>query len=296
MPAAAHGIAGNRFFPATIATDDPAVADELSLPTLASFKTADDPAATETDVSAEYSKRITSRLGVSFADTWTELATAGRPSHSGFQTLETTVKYQLLTSASHEAIVSLGVSIDWGGTGARGIGADAVSAVTPTLYFGKGAGDLPQALSWARPFAITGVIGLQTPTLAHETLAATDPITGAPVTTIQSTTRVLQTGLALEYSLAYLSAHVRDLGFPALINQITPLVELSFSSPVANEHGAGTTGTISPGLIWSGRHFQVGAEAMIPANKASGRAVGGVVQLPFFLDDLFPRSIGKPVL
>ncbi len=31
--ALAHGFAGDRFFPATILTDDPFVADEMSLPT-----------------------------------------------------------------------------------------------------------------------------------------------------------------------------------------------------------------------------------------------------------------------
>ena len=32
-PAHAHGIAGDRLFPATLSIDDPAVGDELSLPT-----------------------------------------------------------------------------------------------------------------------------------------------------------------------------------------------------------------------------------------------------------------------
>src|SRR5260370_201145 len=32
--ALAHGLAGKRFFPATLATDDPFVSDELSLPTI----------------------------------------------------------------------------------------------------------------------------------------------------------------------------------------------------------------------------------------------------------------------
>ena len=32
--ALAHGFAGDRFFPATILTDDPFVADEMSLPTV----------------------------------------------------------------------------------------------------------------------------------------------------------------------------------------------------------------------------------------------------------------------
>ncbi|MGA8317897.1 MAG: hypothetical protein WB768_18855, partial [Bradyrhizobium sp.] len=38
---------GARFFPATLATDDPCVADELSLPTVSWSKTGDFPAATE---------------------------------------------------------------------------------------------------------------------------------------------------------------------------------------------------------------------------------------------------------
>ena len=34
-----HGFAGKRFFPATLSTDDPFVADELSLPTISSIVT-----------------------------------------------------------------------------------------------------------------------------------------------------------------------------------------------------------------------------------------------------------------
>lgn len=37
-PLSAHGFAGKRFFPATLATEDPFVADELSLPTISSRK------------------------------------------------------------------------------------------------------------------------------------------------------------------------------------------------------------------------------------------------------------------
>ena len=38
-----QGIVGDRFFPATLITDDPAVADELTLPQVDGLKTADDP-------------------------------------------------------------------------------------------------------------------------------------------------------------------------------------------------------------------------------------------------------------
>src|SRR6516165_2408365 len=51
----AHCFVGPRFFPATLATDDPCVADEVSLPTVAWSKTGDMPAATEWDISADIS-------------------------------------------------------------------------------------------------------------------------------------------------------------------------------------------------------------------------------------------------
>ena len=41
--AAAHEIAGNRFFPATLAIDDPGVNDELAAPTISMTKSGDEP-------------------------------------------------------------------------------------------------------------------------------------------------------------------------------------------------------------------------------------------------------------
>ena len=55
------------------------------------------------------------------------------------------------------------------------------------------------------------------------------------------------------------------------------------------------TGTIQPGIIWAGPYFQIGAEAIIPANRLTGHGYGGVIQLHFYLDDIFPRSIGRPI-
>ena len=76
-----------------------------------------------------------------------------------------------------------------------------------------------------------------------------------------------------------------------------PIVEFQFQTPVANYRGSGigTTGTVSPGVIWIGKYFQVGLEAIIPVNRASGTGVGVLAQLHFYLDDLFPNSLGKPI-
>lgn len=292
-PAQAHGVAGDRFFPATLATDDPAVADELSLPTFTRLKTGDDPSATETDISGEYSKRLTRNLGISFADSWTHLRTPGEGRVSGFQNLETTLKYQFLTSARHEAILSAGISAEWGGSGSDKVGAERNGTITPTLYFGKGAGDLPESLGWARPFAVTGVLGYAIPAQPHERAPNPDCPDCAPIR--QGATRALNYGLTLQYSLRYLSTQVKDYGLPAFVNQLTPLVEFAASSPVANAHGLKTTGTVNPGVIWSGRRMQLGLEAQVPINRDSGKTVGVLLQAHWFLDDLFPRSIGKPI-
>jgi len=66
-PALAHGFAGKRFFPATIQTDDPFVADEGSLPTITWNPTAAD-GSHETDYGIDLAKRITPDFGVTFSE------------------------------------------------------------------------------------------------------------------------------------------------------------------------------------------------------------------------------------
>lgn len=175
----AHEIVGNRMFPATLAIDDPGVADELSLPTVSWFKTGDDPSVKQRDISGEYSKRITEDFGVSFGCTWSHIYAPGGPNMvgaSGFQNLDTTFKYRVFKNAEHEFVMSLGLSIEWGGSGAQDVGAERFTVYTPTVYFGKGFGDLPSSMGWARPFAITGQFGYAIPSSASTT--TTDPDTG----------------------------------------------------------------------------------------------------------------------
>jgi hypothetical protein len=82
---------------------------------------------------------------------------------NGFQNLETTFKYRVFKDPAHEFVMSVGLSVEWGGTGARSVGADPFNTYTPTVYFGKGFGDLPDTLSWIRPVAVTGQIGYAIP-------------------------------------------------------------------------------------------------------------------------------------
>src|SRR5438105_1471156 len=170
-PAFAHGFAGKRFFPATLATDDPFVADELSLPTVSSTNTkasGDDPAARTTATSIDYTKRITPSFGVGLSAT------------------------------------GLRMVPDGGDTG-------------------KGAG-LPE------PF-----------------------------------------------------------------KRMIPILEVSLQKPIDRGRGP-TTGTWNPGVLWAGRYMQFGIEAILPINSSSPVRHGWIAQIHFFMDDLFPRSFGWPMV
>src|SRR5438270_11704867 len=81
------------------------------------------------------------------------------------------------------------------------------------------------------------------------------------------------------------------------INQFIPLSDATLQTPVPNTFTSGpvTTGTINPGFIWVWNTFQIGIEALIPINRQSGTNVGVIAQLPFYLDDIDPRGIGKPI-
>src|SRR3984957_3392511 len=114
----AHCFVGARFFPATLATDDPCVADEMSLPTVQWSKTADMPPATQWDISGDFSKRITENFGVSIGETWTQIRQPDGSVTAGFQNFGTTFQYQLLKDRSHEFALMAGLIVEWGNTGA----------------------------------------------------------------------------------------------------------------------------------------------------------------------------------
>lgn len=187
--------------------------------------------------------------------------------------------------------------MEWGHTGARRVGAEPFTTLRPTLYFGKGLGDLPDSLGALRPFAVTGQIGYAVPgSPKRVTFNGVDEDTGLPNFDIDRHPRHVVWGLSLQYSLPYLKANVRDLGLPEFFNGLIPIVEASLKTPVSNNFkGERTTGTINPGVIWAGQKFQVGLEALIPVNRESGRHPGFLAQIHFYLDDIFPNSIGRPI-
>ncbi len=263
--AEAHGVVGDRFFPATIASDDPFAADELALPTISLGNH-------ETDYDFEYTKTIFPHFAVSLGGGYVDAHPPGGSNTSGWDNFEITPMWQFETDADGEFVASAGMSFEIGGSGAKSV-ADRFTTYTPEVLFGKGFGDLPEEMALLRPFAVTGVLAYSIPGSGTESKA-------------------LQWSGAVEYSLLYLQDNVRDQGFSNFVAHLTPLVEFAMTTPTDTGR---TTGTINPGILWSGQYSQLGIEAVIPVNRESGRNVGAIAQLHFYIDDLFPDTLGRPI-
>lgn len=290
-----HGFAGARFFPATLSTDDPFIADELSLPTISTIRTPDDGGTRETDISVDIAKRITPDFGIEISETLSALNPHEGRAVTGFRNLELSGKYQLLENDAHEAIVSLGLGVEVGGTGSRSLGADSFSTWTPGIFFGKGFGDLPEALRFLKPLALTGLAGIAIPTSASTRSVTIDQLSGARSVDVERNPDVLEWGFALEYSVIYLQSQVQDMHLRAPFDRLIPLVEFALETPLNRGARGQTTGTVNPGIIWAGRYCQFGVEAVVPINERTGNNVGMIAQLHFFIDDLFPHSLGRPL-
>lgn len=275
--ASAHGFAGKRFFPATLAVDDPFVADEFNL--MGSFIEAPEDEGTDTETagfSFDLAKRVTPRFGVEAGGSYLHLRPEGGPSSDGLYNLAVGAKYLLAVLPGAETLVSLGLDADVGGTGSRGAGAEPLSTLSPALFVGKGLGRLPRALRFLRPFALTAALGPSFATRSSE-----------PVS--------FDWGLAFEYDLHYLESFVEDLGIPSPFDHMIPVVELPLTTCLNRGCGGTTTGTVNPGVIWLSHWGQVGLEAQVPIGDHTGSHVGALVQLHFYLDDIFPQSLGRPI-
>ena len=107
-------------------------------------------------------------------------------------------------------------------------------------------------------------------------------------------------GLSLQYSIRYLQSQVKDFGLPEFVNRLTPLVEVAWSSAASRPNQGSTQYLIAPGINYTATNYAfsiaVTVEALIPGNKQTGSHVGAIAQFHLYFDDLFPTSLGKPIV
>lgn len=221
-----------------------------------------------------YLKTITEDLGISIDETYTRNDLVGGGANYGWQNLDGALKYVAYNDPAHEFITTLGLDRETGGTGATRVGASPSGATTPQVFFGKGLGDLD--IGYLRPLAVTGFGGVQ--------LADTAPRPD-----------LVLSGFAIEYSIPYLESKVQSVDLPDIVRHVTPITEISLSSPAGRSYGAHTTALFAPGVSYAGEGWELAVEALVPASRATGSGVGVTAQLTIALDFLFPESIGKPL-
>jgi hypothetical protein len=272
--AGAHGVIGQRFIPSTLAVEDPFVSDEMDFVTF--NRAPRNKEGRETSVGLEISKRLHPDFAVAVGWEYIFVDPSDGPKVSGGGNPDINFKYAAFRSAPHEAIFSLGLSVEPGGVGSKKV-AEKVTTIGPAVYFGKGFGDLPNALNFLKPLALTGTLELGIPanrkTAGEEERNATS----------------LGYGFALQYSIPYLQSFVKDVGLEAPFSRMFPVVEFNFETNVNRPHRGATSGFFNPGLIWVGKYIELGAGAQVPLNDRSGKNVGVRSLVHVFLDDLWPN-------
>jgi hypothetical protein len=199
-------------------------------------------------------------------------------------------KWQFLTNAPHELILSIGTDFDIGGTGAHQI-SESFTTISPGLFFGKGFGDLPSSMGFFRPFAITGVIGSSFPMRSGN--VSIDPDTGETIVARNPTN--LNWEFSLQYSLLYLQSFVKDIGLGDPFKRMILIAEFPMQTCMNTDCRGQITGTVNPGVVWAGKFMEFGIAAQIPINSRSGSSVGVLGLIHLYVDDLWPKGIGGPI-
>ena len=106
--AAAHGIAGNRYFAGTLTFDDPAVADEAILPLYSAINyPAPGGNVAENRITWAFDRLLTPTLAVTYESGWIHQNwPIGKT--SGLETTTVGLKYEAYRDNRHEALVSVG--------------------------------------------------------------------------------------------------------------------------------------------------------------------------------------------
>src|ERR1700676_5018074 len=236
---------GDRFFPSTLATTVPTAADFYNPPYF--VKPPDTATTHEIDIPTTYSRLVTKDWSVFFTETFRVIDDANRGTRSGFDNLVIGTQYQLYTNPEHQFVVTVGGTAAIGGTGAPGI-ASSFSTLTPTVYIGKGFGDLPASAAWLRPLTISATAAVAVPTesstltsLGAINIPRTDtgaftsltPLPTGPTTLSESINpKILQLGFAVEYSLVsnqYTGANRTGSHYP---EGWVPLIEFTTATPL----------------------------------------------------------------
>jgi hypothetical protein len=272
----AHGVVGKRWFPSTLAVEDPFVADELST-VVEHIRGSEE---LETEIEMELTKRLTPNLAIGVGGTRSiirprgEEEEEGHETSHGWQNPEFMLRYQFIRDPRRELAATAALNVSPGGIGNRSVGRLSGTTVSPAVQIGKGFGDLPDWGDWLKPVAVTTSLGFDLRTNRNNRE--------------EDAQHAFGWGVTVMYSVPYLQSFVKDVGLPWPFNRLFPIVEFNGETLISGPEKGSHTAFANPGFIWAGRYMQLGVEAKIPLNNTAGSSVGILGMVHFFLDDIAP--------
>jgi len=224
-------------------------------------------------------KKLSDRFSITLDSAWLDVTPAphAEPHATGFDNLGITLKYAFFIDPAREAIASFAVE-STAPTGSSDVGAERDASFKPFLLYGKGAGDLPEPLRYLRPLAVQGDAGFE-------------------ISIDKARTTTLAHNIAIEYSIPYLQAFVRDLGLRWPLNSLIADTEFNFEHGVNGEDQGKSAIFATPGIVYMDRWIELGVAGRFPLNeRAHDELDWGIVWiLDLFIDDIFPWSRWQPI-
>lgn len=273
----AHGVVGKRLFVEPMATEDANVFSEYDL-IVPSYLRGE--GGKELSLGTSLSLQLTQRLGLEVAGEWTSLDPNEGDSEHGFLNPELALKYVAYTNPEHEWIATVALIMEFP-YGEEKVGSEQFYSIGTGFFYGKGFGDLPESLKYLQPLMVQGDVTI------HQNLTSE----------AEEAVNTLSYNFAIYYSLPYLQQFVKDVGMPAPLNRLFPMVELNFDRVLNGPDVGQTEAFARPGFVWVGKAIQVGLAAILPMNgtarKTADLGVTGILSL--YLDDLFPKPFGRPL-
>lgn len=274
----AHGVVGKRLFVEPIATEDANVFSEFDLIVPSYVK---GPEGNELELGSSFTIRLTENMGMEIAGSWVSLDPKEGSSETGMANPEVSLKYAAIVSPEHEWIFTPAVSVE-PPLGREEIGAEQIWGFGTGVFFGKGFGDLPDALGFLQPFMVQGDVSVNHALTRHE----------------DDVFNTLSYDIAMYYSLPYLQQFVKDIGIPWPLNRMFPMVELNYERVLNGPEVDHIDATARPGILFVGKSMEIGVAAVLPASSSTRDemdwGVTGIVSL--FLDDLMPNTLRDGIL
>ena len=234
--ASAHGLIGQRFFPATLAIDDPFVADELSLPTVLHIRNRGlrrrARPTLQTDLSGELSKRLSPNLGLSLGGTYTFLDPIPGESTSGFDNMEVSLKYVFWQNPEHETAGLGRRRLGRGGHREQEDRRGVVRHRDPTALLRQGLRRSARQRSTGSGRRAHRRLRPRIPTRRFNKTIETLEDDGTVTIERELNPRSSTWGFSVQYNLQYLQSFVRDVGLPQPFNRMIPIVEFAMETPI----------------------------------------------------------------